>query len=389
EKTIGYNAQIKHQNARTQLAAGMPISGTTIIRDNTFIKSESRTASGRPNLLLGHFPDSGNGSTDQYYVYQNTFYQNNDDEYLFQGEGNVSLYNNRCINTLGLGLSMQYHNSNPRDVRIFWNTVLTTGTGINISGVDNAYTQKVIANLVFSSGISAADQSQNISTSYANAGNYIVSASGSQLSDFNLLPLINQATGSAVVTSSFNSRDLYNIDFDGIVRGGMYRGAYSSDAGDPSASTDVKINFQPTMAPTVASYEVDSGLVYGNRGNAYTYGWSSNNSSSARDRNSNGDQRQDTLLYFVKNSAKTWSIQLANGDYDIKLVCGDPSYAHQVHDLRIEGVLYADGDGADNFDTINATVTVSDGQLDISAENSATDAKISYIEIQTTVVVNN
>ncbi|MGM0555587.1 MAG: hypothetical protein ACQEVA_04320, partial [Myxococcota bacterium] len=63
--TVGYNMQIKHQNARPDVE-GMPESGTTIIRHNVFSKANGANAgSPRPNLLLGHFPPSGAGADDQ------------------------------------------------------------------------------------------------------------------------------------------------------------------------------------------------------------------------------------------------------------------------------------------------------------------------------------
>jgi len=67
--TLGYNMQIKHQNARPQ-GIGLPSGDSrTIIRHNVFIKAENGSASSswaRPNLLLGYFPTSGTGSNDRF-----------------------------------------------------------------------------------------------------------------------------------------------------------------------------------------------------------------------------------------------------------------------------------------------------------------------------------
>jgi hypothetical protein len=83
--TIGYNLQIKHQNARLEIA-GMPIEpSVTIIRHNVFSK-ENGAATGpfaRPNVLVGHWPVRGDGSKDTYEIYGNFFYQN-PTEALFQ-----------------------------------------------------------------------------------------------------------------------------------------------------------------------------------------------------------------------------------------------------------------------------------------------------------------
>jgi hypothetical protein len=63
--TLGYNVQFKHQLSRNT-SIGIPSTGTTIIRHNTFSK-ETGSLSGdsvRPNLLVGHWPLSGAGSSD-------------------------------------------------------------------------------------------------------------------------------------------------------------------------------------------------------------------------------------------------------------------------------------------------------------------------------------
>lgn len=58
--TIGYNLQVKHQIDRPDIP-GMPREGRTIIRHNVLSKAEngSTGSSARPNLLVGHWPLSG------------------------------------------------------------------------------------------------------------------------------------------------------------------------------------------------------------------------------------------------------------------------------------------------------------------------------------------
>ncbi|MCB0013279.1 MAG: right-handed parallel beta-helix repeat-containing protein, partial [Anaerolineales bacterium] len=121
--TIGYNMQVKHQNPRPNLP-GMPTTGRTIIRHNVFSKANNASTGGdaRPNLLVGHWPLSGNGQNDVYEIYGNFFYQNPTPEALFQGEGNVALYNNLFVATTGDAIAIQAHNDVPREVRVFLNT---------------------------------------------------------------------------------------------------------------------------------------------------------------------------------------------------------------------------------------------------------------------------
>ena len=76
----------------------------------------------------------------------------------------------------------------------------------------------------------------------------------------------------------------------------------------PPAFTVAKINFQPASSPVPAGYLADGGLVYGNRGNGLTYGWSVDNMGNMFDRNSSraADQRYDTLCRFTGNRQKRY-----------------------------------------------------------------------------------
>lgn len=49
------------------------------------------------------------------------------------------------------------------------------------------------------------------------------------------------------------------------------------------AKVIVRVNFQPAHAPVPAGFVVDSGQVYGGRGNGYTYGWSVDNTANMVD----------------------------------------------------------------------------------------------------------
>ncbi len=61
----------------------------------------------------------------------------------------------------------------------------------------------------------------------------------------------------------------------------------------PSAApaNTIRVNFQLASAPIPAGYLPDGGLVYGARGNGQTYGWNTDNTAQARDRNSSAIAR--------------------------------------------------------------------------------------------------
>jgi hypothetical protein len=148
--TLGYNVQIKHQRLR-QSVPGMPQETLrTVIRRNVFSKGPNASIAerARPNLLVGHFPATGPGSDDMYLIYANVFHDN-PTEALFQGEGNVALYNNVFVNPHGPGVHVQPHNGAPRVVRVFQNTVVTRGTGIRVHGMASGFVPMVSTNAVF------------------------------------------------------------------------------------------------------------------------------------------------------------------------------------------------------------------------------------------------
>lgn len=231
--TIGYNTQIKHQNARPNVA-GMPTGNNkTIIRHNVFSKSVNYSTGGdaRPNLLVGHWPLSGVGMNDIYLIYGNFFYQNPSGEALFQGEGNIALYNNLFVNNNGSAVWIQQHEDVPRLIRAFYNTVVASGEGIRVSNGHPSYTQKVIGNAVFAgTPISTADQQDNTTGTYASASTYLNDPTGAPPLD--LYPKSGQLTGS-IDTSCFNTYEFWNVDFNSDLRSTARRGAYVGAGTNP------------------------------------------------------------------------------------------------------------------------------------------------------------
>lgn len=145
-RTLGYNLQIKHQKIRPPGGADRR---DTVIRYNVFSKQDALPGPlARPNLLLGHVPLTGAGSEDRYLVYGNLFLHN-PSEALLQAEGRVAVYDNVFINGSGDAVRIQPHNDVPRDMAIFSNTVLASGTGIRVrQGEGMSYRQRVVMNVV-------------------------------------------------------------------------------------------------------------------------------------------------------------------------------------------------------------------------------------------------
>ncbi|MEO6434352.1 MAG: hypothetical protein ABIP55_01135, partial [Tepidisphaeraceae bacterium] len=142
-----------------------------------------------------------------------------------------------------------------------------------------------------------------------------------------------------------------------------------------------KLNFQPAGAPTVAGYGVDSGLVFGDRARGLSYGWNSDLSDLVRDRNKNANQLVDTLVHLHNGS--TWSINVANGTYSVKVGIGDAGYATN-NTINVNGVNYWTNQalGANAFANKTMTVTVSNGKITLNNGSSPDlTTRINYIEI--------
>ena len=149
----------------------------------------------------------------------------------------------------------------------------------------------------------------------------------------------------------------------------------------------LKINFQAAASATPAGYLADSGAVFGDRGNGYSYGWSADNSANTRDRNAanSPDQRYDTLIHMQKpeNPNASWEIELPNGSYTVRIVSGDPSYFDSVYRLNVENVPTLSGTPTSTVKWFEGTqtVTVADGRLTISNGAGSANNKLCFVEI--------
>ena len=164
----------------------------------------------------------------------------------------------------------------------------------------------------------------------------------------------------------------------------------------PAAATPVfatRINFQPSSAGKPSGYLVDGGSTYGDRGNGYTYGWKTSNTSYMRDRNSAHapDQRYDTFGYMQKDSfSNVWEISVPSGTYNVRIVAGDPDTLTGTYRINAEGISVIDGKPTSNqrFFDATRTVTVSDGKLTVTNGSGAFRNQINFIEITSTSTTN-
>lgn len=246
--SLGYGIQIKQQLSR-DTAIGIPSTGKTIIRHNVISKqngSQSGTMA-RPNLLVGHWPLSGAGAGDRYEIYGNLLWEN-PYEALFQGEGNVALYDNVFVNKTGpAAVRFQRHNNLPRKVDVFNNTVVAKGTGITITSGDAAYVQRVIGNAVFAATpLSGGVQTGNITGTMAAAGTYLNNPTAALgLADF--FPKAGALKGALIDMTSLNFLLDYSRDFNGVTRVFDRRGAYAGEVTNLGWLPKLEIKPEPVL----------------------------------------------------------------------------------------------------------------------------------------------
>lgn len=224
--TLGYNLQIKHQNSRPADMLESGIRHDTLIRHNFFSKENALPgANARPNVLVGHFPLTGVGSQDRYLIYSNLFWQN-PSEALFQGEGNIALYNNVLINWSGSAVHVQPHNDVPRQVDIFQNTVVARDEGIVLRNPEagQSYPQRVVANLIFAARpLSSPGWAGNLSGHYDTAARHLRKPYAS-LEELDLAPR-HALAATLGIPSGYPDADL---DFTNMTRASSEIGACQS-----------------------------------------------------------------------------------------------------------------------------------------------------------------
>ncbi len=233
--TLGYNLQIKHQNGRAT-GLGAPAAGVTIVRRNVFGKAQGAAGGGnaRPNVLIGHRPLAGPGADDDTLIYGNFFWQN-PTEALLQAEGHVILYDNLMVNDGGPAVHFQAHEDVPRRVRVFHNTVVASGVGIQVLAGHPSFEQRVVGNAVFGSpALNGGTQLDNSTDAYAAAGVYLANPDGDVTGPdrLDLYPLPGTLAG-AVDTTGLTAYPDAGRDFNGALRIASFRGAYAGEGANP------------------------------------------------------------------------------------------------------------------------------------------------------------
>ncbi|AKF85524.1 hypothetical protein MFUL124B02_13345 [Myxococcus fulvus 124B02] len=161
----------------------------------------------------------------------------------------------------------------------------------------------------------------------------------------------------------------------------------------PFAPFQVRVNFQPAQAQVPAGFVVDSGQVYGSRGNGYTYGWSADNTANTRDRDdaNTPSQAYDTLIRTQNGGDFTWELAVPNGHYQVRLVAGDAGFFDSDYIFSVEyyGHVLKGTPATDRrFVEAVTTVDVNDGRLTVRNDSFAVNNKLAFVEVTRKLVVD-
>jgi N-acetylneuraminic acid mutarotase len=151
------------------------------------------------------------------------------------------------------------------------------------------------------------------------------------------------------------------------------------------APWSIDVNFQTPSAPSAPTgYRSDFGAAYGRRANGATYGFSSDMTGEAINRNDphSPDERYDTFNYL--RSGQTWQVKVPEpGAYRVRVVAGDPKVYNSAIRISAEHVIVAEGatTAADRWVDGTTTVSVTDGALTLESAPGAVNNKLCFVEI--------
>lgn len=155
-----------------------------------------------------------------------------------------------------------------------------------------------------------------------------------------------------------------------------------------SATFSAHISFQPAGLPLVSGYDADTGAVFGPRSDGLNYGWEIDNSKNVHLHKTKlaPDLRYNTdalLQSKGKKVAHSWSIQVPDGDYSVRLVVGDGT-AGWKSEVMADGVAIVNGKATAKQRWLDntATITVNNGLITLTNGSKINSSKLAFIDIE-------
>ena len=153
-----------------------------------------------------------------------------------------------------------------------------------------------------------------------------------------------------------------------------------------------QVNFQPAKSPTPIGYVADAGKPFADRGNGLTYGWTGCRPATVLEHHRRGadgpDERYDTFaLLRPRGPGSEWDIVVPNGIYTLRLVAGDPSDAHSLYRIDVNGapILVGRATRANRWIDATGQVTVTGGRLTVTLPRKSGPAKLDFIDLKQVV----
>jgi hypothetical protein len=147
----------------------------------------------------------------------------------------------------------------------------------------------------------------------------------------------------------------------------------------------IQINFQPRSVAVPSGYLRDSGDVYGNRGNGYSYGWNRSHTSRTYyyEPFAWTPNPYWSNIFMLAGTGTSWEIALPNANYEVHIAAGGWQSANVLQRITAEGVVIVDAVGTDYGPWVGGTqtVSVSDGKLTVKNGAGASNNSICLIRI--------
>jgi fibronectin type 3 domain-containing protein len=138
---------------------------------------------------------------------------------------------------------------------------------------------------------------------------------------------------------------------------------------------------------TYPNYVDDIGSANSTQSGGMTYGWNQDNTANMVDRdNSNSpDELHDgfAMMQAPSNPNASWTMSVPNGTYKIHILAGDPNAFDSKYVMDVNGQKVLSGTPTSSKRWINgsATITVTNGQIQVTNDAGAKNNKIDAIDI--------
>jgi pectinesterase len=203
----------------------------------------------------------------------------------------------------------------------------------------------------------------------------------------------------------------YVLDPVGDVARIVTAGAGPNGYACPGDGPTLGINFLPEGQSTVYGYYSDEGHVFESVPGGLSYGWRRDQTGAAfwrrtistKDNQSlvpvDVDLRRNGGIGFA-DGVGVWEIAVAEGWYDVRVVCGDPgdprdpdnpdTNPSRLNHIIVENVRVGDEDGIlpNDYDESVTRVRVTDGRLTLSQARDGKNASVCFVEITAVSALN-